>query len=145
MVLTSSMACIEHRSYRRRTPATGIAATARVIRGIIFPVLISNLAGLVGFPWVPLGDPDNWTDQRSVLTQRNDRHPSAERSPLLIIDNSYSLDRLCPPNPTGISPSYAQLHGLDDSLAYNLSSILIAASIIGRIVPGYFADRDRHH
>lgn len=38
-------------------------------------------------------------------------------------------------------PSYARSRGLEDSLAYNLSSALNAASIVGRIVPGYAADR----
>lgn len=154
MVFTPSVACIAHWFFRRRALATGIAATAGGIGGIVFPVLISNLTGNLGFPWairiigfisavfcllsvvllrtrIPLNPAKKGKVDLNCL-----REPrfSLLTTAIVFIDFALLI-------PLTYLPSYAQSRGVDDSLAYNLSSILNAASIFGRIIPGYFADR----
>jgi len=155
MVFTPSIGCIAHWFLRRRALATGVAATAGGIGGIIFPVLISNLAGSLGFPWAIriVGFISVVFCALSVMLLRT-RAPCLNQvqkgkvdirslselrfslltAAIVLIDFALLI-------PLTYLPSYAQSRGLDDSLAYNLSSILNAASIFGRIVPGYFADR----
>lgn len=155
MVFTPSVGCIAHWFLRRRALATGVAATAGGIGGIIFPVLISNLAGSLGFPWAirivgfmsavfcalsvallraraPLLNPvqKGKVDIRSLTELRFSLLTAA----IVLVDFALLI-------PLTYLPSYAQSRGLGDSLAYNLPSILNAASIFGRVVPGYFADR----
>ncbi|KAG2411635.1 hypothetical protein HFD88_009191 [Aspergillus terreus] len=154
MVFTPSIACIAHWFLRRRALATGVAATAGGIGGIVFPVLISNLISRLGFPWtiriigfisaifcslsvallrtrLPLNPMQKGTvDVRALKELRFALLTAA----IVLIDFALLL-------PLTYLPSYAQSQGLGDSFAYNLSSILNGASILGRIVPGYFADR----
>ena len=154
MVFTPSVACIAHWFLRRRALATGIAATAGGIGGILFPVLISNLVGNVGFSWairiigfisaifcllsvallrtrLPLNPVQKGkVDMRPLRELRFSLLTAA----IVLLDFALLI-------PLTYLPSYAQSRGLGDSFAYNLSSILNAASIVGRIVPGYFADR----
>ena len=154
MVFTPSIACIAHWFLRRRALATGIAATAGGIGGIIFPVLIANLAGRLGFPWairiigfisaafcflsvallrtrLSLNSVKKGTVDIRAL-----KEPcfSLLTAAIVLIDFALLI-------PLTYLPCYAQSRGLEDAIAYNLSSILNAASIVGRIVPGYFADR----
>lgn len=154
MVFTPSVACIAHWFLKRRALATGIAATAGGIGGIIFPVLISNLTDSLGFPWairiigfisaafcflsvallrtrLPLNSAQKGTVDVRALKELPF---SLLTVAIVLIDFALLI-------PLTYLPSYAQSHGLGDSLAYNLSSILNAASIVGRIVPGYCADR----
>ncbi|GES66304.1 putative monocarboxylate permease [Aspergillus terreus] len=154
MVFTPSIACIAHWFGRRRALATGVAATAGGIGGIVFPVLISTLIDRLGFPWtiriigfisaifcslsvallrtrLPLNPMQKGTvDIRALKELRFALLTAA----IVLIDFALLL-------PLTYLPSYAQSQGLGESLAYNLSSILNGASILGRIVPGYFADR----
>ena len=155
MVFTPSVACIAHWFLRRRALATGIAASAGGIGGIIFPILISNLAGTLGFPWAirivgfisvvfcvlavaflrtraPLLNPVKSAkmDIRSLREMRFFLLTVA----IVLIDFALLI-------PLTYLPSFAQSRGVGDSLSYNLSSILNAASTFGRIVPGYLADR----
>ncbi|KAJ5223490.1 hypothetical protein N7468_008032 [Penicillium chermesinum] len=155
MVFSVAEGCIAHWFLRRRALATGVAATAGGIGGIIFPVLVSNLAGRLGFPWAMrvIGFISAVFCALSVALLRTrasllspvqkgkiDIHSLGElrfallTAAIVLIDFALLI-------PVTYLPSYAQSHGLGDSLAYNLSSILNAASIFGRIVPGYLADR----
>ncbi|CAG8901251.1 unnamed protein product [Penicillium egyptiacum] len=154
MVFTPSVACIAHWFLRRRALATGIAATAGGIGGILFPVLISVLPDNLGFPWairiigflsaafcflsvvllrtrLPLT-----SAQKGIVDMKalKELRFSLLTAAIVLIDFALLI-------PLTYLPSYAQSSGLGDSLAYNLSSILNAASIIGRVVAGYFADR----
>lgn len=155
MVFTPSVGCIAHWFLRRRALATGVAATAGGIGGIIFPVLVSNLAGSLGFSWAIriVGFISILFCALSVALLRT-REPclnlvqngkidikslgelrfSLLTAAIVLIDFALLI-------PLTYLPSYAQSRGLGDSFAYNLSPILNAASIFGRIVPGYFADR----
>ncbi|KAJ5979861.1 monocarboxylate permease [Penicillium waksmanii] len=138
MVFTPSVGCIAHWFLRRRALATGVAATAGGIGGIIFPVLVSNLAGSLGFPWAirivgfisVLFCSKGKIDIKSLSELRFSLLTAA----IVLIDFALLI-------PLTYLPSYAQSRGLGDSFAYNLSPILNAASILGRIVPGYYADR----
>jgi MFS family permease len=154
MVFTPSVACIAHWFLRRRAVATGVAATAGGVGGIIFPLIISNLSGTVGFPWairiigfisagfcglgvlllktrLPRSPTKKGTIDIGALRERQFALLSAA---ILLVDFALLI-------PLTYLPSYAQSHGMKTSLAYQLASILNAASIFGRTISGYFADR----
>lgn len=154
MVFTPSVACIAHWFLRRRALATGIAATAGGIGGIIFPVLISNFAASLGFPWAIriIGFISAAFCILSVVLLRTRLARNSvnkgtvdiralKELPFSLLTAAIVLIDFALLIPLTYLPSYAQSRGLEDSLAYNLSSVLNAASIVGRIVPGYFADR----
>lgn len=154
MVFTPSVACVAHWFLRRRALATGLAATAGGVGGIIFPAIISNIAESIGFPWAIriIGfisavfcalsiallrtrlrlDPikKGKIDIRSLRELRFSLLTIA----IVLVDFALLI-------PLTYLPSYAQSHGMETALAYQLSAILNAASILGRSVPGYFADR----
>ena len=105
MVFTPSVACIAHWFLRRRALATGVAATAGGIGGVIFPVLITKLVGSLGFPWairiigfisavfciLSVAPFEN-----QIITQfdtkRNRGHKSFERTPFFIADGCRCSD-----------------------------------------------------
>jgi MFS family permease len=154
MVFTPSIACIAHWFLRRRALATGVAATAGGVGGIIFPLIVSNLSGTVGFSWairiigfisagfcgtgiifvrtrLPRDPKKKGTIDIRALRERQFALLSAA---ILLVDFALLI-------PLTYLPSYAQSHGMKTSLAYQLASILNAASIFGRTISGYFADR----
>lgn len=130
MVFTPSVACVAHWFLRRRALATGIAATAGGIGGIIFPLLISNLAGTLGFQWairtigfisagfcllsiallrtrVPPNSP-----QKGIIDIRALKEPrfSLLTAAIVLIDFALLI-------PLTYLPSYAQSRGLNPPLA----------------------------
>ncbi|KAJ5864660.1 uncharacterized protein N7529_006576 [Penicillium soppii] len=154
MVFTPSVACIAHWFLRRRALATGVAATAGGAGGIIFPLIVSSLTGTVGFAWairiigfisagfcgvgtlllrtrLPRDPMKKGTIDIGALRERQFALLSAA---VLLVDFALLI-------PLTYLPSYAQSHGMKTSLAYQLASILSAASIFGRTFSGYFADR----
>lgn len=50
-------------------------------------------------------------------------------------------EALTDPSPTFSTQTYARLHGVDSGIALYCLSILNAASLFGRIIPNYLADR----
>jgi MFS family permease len=154
MVFTPSVACIAHWFLRCRALATGVAATAGGAGGIIFPLIVSSLTGTVGFAWairiigfisagfcgvgtlllrtrLPRDPMKKGTIDIGALRERQFALLSAA---VLLVDFALLI-------PLTYLPSYAQSHGMKTSLAYQLASILSAASIFGRTFSGYFADR----
>ncbi|KAI9926567.1 hypothetical protein ASPWEDRAFT_187265 [Aspergillus wentii DTO 134E9] len=153
MIITPSIACITHWFYHRRGLALGLAATAGGFGGIIFPIIIHNLIHSVGFPWairiigfiaaafgivcclllrtrLPPKKADAIMDLKALTEPRFAMLSVA----ITLIDLGLLI-------PLTYLPSYALDHDMDPSLAYQLSSILNGASILGRALPGYFADK----
>ncbi|GFF59951.1 riboflavin transporter MCH5 [Aspergillus udagawae] len=156
MVFTPSVACLTHWFLRRRALATGIAATAGGFGGIIFPIIIYNLSETVGFPWAIriLGFICCAFCILCILFLKTRLPPSTNANnngkinlralcemPFTLLTIAIILIDFALLIPLTYLPSYAEAHGLPSSLSYQLASILNAASIFGRAVPGYFADR----
>lgn len=153
MVFTPCIACIPHWFFRRRGLATGMAATAGGFGGIIFPIIIWNLLDIVGFAWairiigfisglfclacvllLKTRIPPKKADVRMDFMALREIPFSVLSVAIILVDFALLI-------PLTYLPSYALAHGMDSSLAYQLASILNGASILGRALPGYFADR----
>ncbi|KAF7617602.1 hypothetical protein AFLA_006518 [Aspergillus flavus NRRL3357] len=154
MVFTPSIACIAHWFHRRRALATGIAATAGGFGGIIFPIMIWNLSEVVGFQWAIriTGFICSFFCILCVLFLRTRLPPknlgggkvdirALRETPFSLLTVAIFLIDFALLIPLTYLTSYAESHNMKESLAFQLVSILNAASILGRVVPGYFADR----
>ncbi|KAE8162274.1 major facilitator superfamily domain-containing protein [Aspergillus tamarii] len=154
MVFTPSVACIAHWFHRRRALATGIAATAGGFGGIIFPIMIWNLSEIVGFPWAIriTGFICSFFCILCILFLKTRLPPkkagggkidirALREIPFALLTVAIFLIDFALLIPLTYLTSYAESHNMQESLAYQLVSILNAASILGRVVPGYFADR----
>ncbi|EAU29481.1 predicted protein [Aspergillus terreus NIH2624] len=154
MLVTPSLGCMNHWFLRRRAFATGIGTTAGGIGGVIFPIMIKGLTGKVGFAWAVriLGFLSLILCILAVSLQKTrlPRHPKrvqtieirALRDPsftltslgIVLTDSSAAI-------PLVYLTSYARANEMDLSLAYQLMSILNGLSVLGRLAPGYAADK----
>ncbi|KAH8425228.1 uncharacterized protein LDX57_002986 [Aspergillus melleus] len=154
MVFTPSVACLTHWFHRRRALATGIAATAGGCGGIIFPILIYNLTEAVGFPWAIriTGFICAFFCVLCILFLKTRLPPKKlgggkidfrvlREAPFALLTVAIFLIDFALLIPLTYLTSYAQSHGMEEGLAYQVVSILNAASILGRVLPGYAADR----
>ncbi|BCR89788.1 MCT family MFS transporter [Aspergillus chevalieri] len=154
MVFTPSLAAVNHWFLRRRALANGFANTAGSIGGIIFPLMVGDLSEKVGFPWAirVMGFVCAIFCVASTLLLRTRLPPNKEGG------SSIDLRALCDVRlstvavaiilieigfliPMTYLVSYATSHDVDGSLSYQLMAILNAASIFGRVIPGYLADQ----
>ncbi|KAK1138362.1 hypothetical protein N8T08_002683 [Aspergillus melleus] len=146
MVFTPSVACLTHWFHRRRALATGIAATAGGCGGIIFPILIYNLTEAVGFPWAIRITGFICAFFCALLPPKKlgggkIDFGALHETPFALLAVAIFLIDLALLIPLTYLTSYAQSHGMEEGLAYQVVSILNAASILGRVIPGYVADR----
>lgn len=153
MIITPSIACVTHWFFRRRGLALGLATTAGGFGGIIFPIIITNLLDSVGFPWAIhiVGFVSGVFCLACVLLLKTRLPPkkagarvdlkALREIPFTTLSVAIILVDFALLVPLTYIPSYAIAHGMDSSLAYQLASILNSASILGRALPGYSADR----
>lgn len=153
MIFTPSFACINHWFMHRRALATGFANTAGGIGGIVFPLLVGSLSNSIGFPWAMrvMGFICALFCAASVMLLRTRLPPNKKAG------GSIDLRALGDPRlstvslaivfveigfliPVNYLVTYASSHKVDGALAYQLTAIFNAASIFGRIIPGYLAD-----
>lgn len=148
-------AVIGHFFNRRRGLATGLAATAGSIGGIVFPLILQATLPRLGYPWsmrilgfilLALAVPAN-------LLVRTPLPPPEETASMwpnfrLFLDPRLAcccggiffkeygvLIRLT------YVVSYAADHGLDPGESYILLALLNAGSVLGRAGPGLLADK----
>ncbi|ORY58524.1 riboflavin transporter MCH5 [Pseudomassariella vexata] len=146
---------IAHYFKRRRGFATGMAATAGSVGGIVFPLLFQALIPKVGFAWTTriigfillgLAVPAN-------LLIRS-RLPPSEKIVSVLPDLSAFQDlkfTLCCAGiwfmewgifiPLTFIVSYAVDQGQDENSSYTLLAALNAGSFFGRFLPGLVADK----
>lgn len=153
MIITPSIACVTHWFFRRRGLALGLATTAGGFGGIIFPIIITNLLDSVGFPWAIriVGFVSGVFCLACVLLLKTRLPPkkagarvdlkALREIPFTTLSVAIILVDFALLVPLTYIPSYAIAHGMNSSLAYQLASILNGASIFGRALSGYFADR----
>ncbi|KAL4874426.1 major facilitator superfamily domain-containing protein [Aspergillus karnatakaensis] len=154
MLFTPSVSIINHWFYNRRALATGVIATAGSIGGIIFPQIFNALAPSAGFGWAirTLGFIALFFCSIGTLLQKSRlKHNRSSRKTI-----DLRTLRECPFTLTMIAimfadigatipltylTSYARANGMTITQSYTLMSILNATSILGRLMPGYAADR----
>ncbi|KAM7221947.1 Major facilitator superfamily domain containing protein [Rhypophila decipiens] len=150
--------CIAHFFNERRGIATGIATTAGGIGGIVYPLLLQHILPKLGFAWscrvlgfimLGLAVPAN-------LFLKTRLPPAPKRSKVrsllpavdIFRDTRFVLSSLGIFFmewglfiPLTFIISYAADHGQDANESYVLLSFLNAGSVVGRVLPGFMADR----
>ncbi|KAK2601158.1 hypothetical protein N8I77_010628 [Diaporthe amygdali] len=148
-------AAIGHFFNRRRGLATGLAATAGSIGGIVFPLILRATLPLLGYPWsmrilgfvlVLLAVPANLLVRTRLSPAEHTASPWPNfrlfRDPRLacccggILFMEYGVLILLT-----YVVSYAENHGLDPSESYILPALLNAGNVVGRAVLGLLADK----
>ncbi|KAL4918815.1 major facilitator superfamily domain-containing protein [Aspergillus aurantiobrunneus] len=154
MIFTPSIAVINHWFFKRRAIATGIVMTAGGIGGIIFPQIFSALAPKLGWGWAvrTLGFIVLVTSGTGTILQKTRLQPDATsqktidlrvlREPafnfttvaIVFVEIGFTI-------PIAYLTSYGSANAMSTQNAYALTPILNGASILGRLVPGFAADR----
>lgn len=157
MLNAPAYGAIAHFFNTRRGLATGIATTAGGIGGVVFPVLLRELLPGVGFGWscrilafimLGLAIPSNLLI-RTRLTPKKGQHVQS-----IWPDFSVFKDARFAFASVGVIfmewgifvpitfiVSYAAEHGQVATESYLLLSYLNAGSVVGRVLPGFMADR----
>lgn len=158
MLLTPSLAAIGHFFDRRRAFATGIAMTGPPCGGIAFPLIFRAVFPTLGFAWATriLGFimlflfivaniflrsrlPRQKVTLRGVLPDfkifwDGDGALALATAGLFFMELGLFI-------PIGYLTSYCIANGVDESFSYQIIAILNAASVPGRALPGFIADK----
>jgi MFS family permease len=154
MVFYSAMSSTVTWFYKRRALALGLTASGSSLGGVIFPIMVQNLIPQVGFAWTMrisafliLGCLiiANLTVRARIppsprpFNIMNFIHPLKERPFFLLTIGAFFIfmGLFLPLNFVTLS---ALSLGMDANLASYLLSILNAASVFGRILPGWAGD-----
>jgi MFS family permease len=154
LLFTPSVSAIGHWFRTRRALATGIGFTGGSMGGVIFPLVILYLAPKIGFPWAirAIGLLSAGLLLTACLLVRTRLPLSTHAGTMIDImalrDVKYGMTTLAiffiefaVFIPLTYISSYAIHAGIAPQKAYLMVAFLNAASILGRAVPGYFADR----
>ncbi|KAL7930395.1 major facilitator superfamily domain-containing protein [Trichoderma chlorosporum] len=153
LTFTPCIAAVGHWFKARRGFATGLASTAGGIGGIVFPLMLTALFEKVGFGWATrvlaliclvcglIGI--CLVRSRLPPAKNATAHPDFRifrQIPFLLTTLSIFLLEFSLFIPLTYIATYAQYRGFDDAFAYHLLPIMNAGSVIGRALPGYYAD-----
>ncbi|KAK5662651.1 hypothetical protein OQA88_8567 [Cercophora sp. LCS_1] len=148
---------IAHFFHRRRGLATGIATTSGGVGGIVFPILLQHLLPTQGFAWscrilslilLGLAVPANLFIRTRLPPAAHDKMASVWPDLTIFCDSRFAVASLGIVFmewglfiPLTFIISYAAAHSQDATSSYVLLSYLNAASVVGRVLPGFLADR----
>ncbi|KAL2843473.1 major facilitator superfamily domain-containing protein [Aspergillus pseudoustus] len=155
MIFTPAVSSIGHYFNERRGVATGIAATGGSFGGVAFPLILESLFPKIGWGWATrvialiclvllIGScllinsrlPKKPASKENVLPDfRIFRDPKLTLTTAGIFFIEWGLFI-----PISYISSYALAHGTDETLSYQMLAFLNASSVLGRAVPGFFAD-----
>ncbi|KAM0275494.1 hypothetical protein ACHAPA_000357 [Fusarium lateritium] len=153
LLFTPSIAAVGHFFKARRGLATGVASTAGGIGGIVYPFLLTRLIEKIGYGWATrvialiclvcstLGI--FLLKSRLPPAKNATAHPNFlifKSLPFLFTTIGVFLLEFSLFIPLGYISTYALHKGFGRDFSYNLIPILNAASVIGRLLPGYYAD-----
>jgi MFS family permease len=153
LTFTPCIAAVGHWFKARRGFATGLASTAGGIGGIIFPLMLTALFERISFGWATrvlaliclVCGLVGITLVRSRLPPAKNAtaHPDFRifrQIPFLLTTIGVFLLEFSLFIPLTYITTYAQYKGFDSTFAYHLLPIMNAGSVIGRALPGYYAD-----
>ncbi|OAX79793.1 hypothetical protein ACJ72_05887 [Emergomyces africanus] len=141
--------------FKRRAFAIGISASGASIGGVIYPIMVAKLVPRVGFGWtmricafliLGLCIIANLTVKSRIKPQpkpfklKDFVSPFLEM-PFFLATTGIWLSLFGLYLPFTFMVSFARYHGMSPHLAGYLVSIMNATSTLGRIIPGYAADR----
>ncbi|POR37487.1 Major facilitator superfamily domain, general substrate transporter [Tolypocladium paradoxum] len=153
LLFTPCIAAVGHWFRRRRGFATGMAATAGGIGGIVFPLMLTSLFDRVGYGWATrvLALVCLVCGLVGILLVRS-RLPPAQNAtahpdlriftqvPFTLTTIGIFLLEFSLFIPLAYISTFALHQGFGQSFAFNLLPILNAGSVVGRALPGYYAD-----
>lgn len=153
LTFTPCIAAVGHWFKARRGFATGLASTAGGIGGIIFPLMLTALFERISFGWATrvlaliclVCGLVGITLVRSRLPPAKNAtaHPDFRifrQIPFFLTTIGVFLVEFSLFIPLTYVTTYAQYKGFDSTFAYHLLPIMNAGSVIGRALPGYYAD-----
>lgn len=153
LLFTPCIAAVGHWFKRRRGFATGMASTAGGIGGIIFPLMLTSLFDQIGYGWATralaliclVGGVIGIVLVRSRLPPAPNAtaHPDFrifKQVPYTLTAIGIFLLEFSLFIPLAYISTYAQHKGFSEKFAFHLLPIMNAGSVVGRALPGYYAD-----
>ncbi|KAK0387920.1 hypothetical protein NLU13_4165 [Sarocladium strictum] len=153
LIFTPCIAAVGHWFKRRRGLATGLASTAGGIGGVVYPLMLSRLFDSIGYAWAVrvLALICLVCCCVGILLVRSRLPPAVNASPhpdfkifkqipFLYLSLGIFLLEFSLFIPLAYISSYALSEGFDSEFAFNLIPILNASSVVGRALPGWYAD-----
>ncbi|KAK9895935.1 MFS general substrate transporter [Cystobasidium minutum MCA 4210] len=152
-IFLPATAVMAHWFTTRRSFVYGITATGSSTGGVLFPIMLNRLFEEVGFLWaVRIVGFVTLACLIVVSIVMRPRLPPRRRGAMLELHHlrdpvltlficAMSLVMMGLYTPIFFLGSYAISKGIDAQLAFYILSILNATSILGRLVPNFFADR----
>ncbi|KAK7203387.1 major facilitator superfamily domain-containing protein [Myxozyma melibiosi] len=154
MIFTPSIAVVSQWFHARRGVATGLVCTGGSLGGIVFPMMTRSLLPQVGYGWsirimafIVL-----FMSVCSVLCMKTRLERKSGKSAMM--DLRMFKDRLFAATalgnfmiewalqiPATYFMNYAISQGVTEDFGYGLVAIMNAASVFGRFIPGYYADK----
>lgn len=154
LLFTPCFAAVGHFFHARRGVATGIASTGGGVGGVVFPLMLQSLFDRVGWAWAIriLGFVCLFLVIICNLLVRKRLPPASNASPhpdfRIFRDKAFLFTTIGVFMvefglfiPLAYISSYALYHGFSDSFSFQILTILNASSVLGRAVPGYWADK----
>ncbi|KAJ1301772.1 hypothetical protein OPQ81_009001 [Rhizoctonia solani] len=157
LVFLPSIGVISHHFARRRSLAMGIVVSGSSCGGIIFPIMLNEMFKRHGFAWGVRSTAfvvlaclvvANLL-MRTRLPPKSKRPPTPPPDFKAIMSDSTYLAAIAGAFlvmmglflPIFYIQLFAVVHGIDESLAFYSLAILNAASIFGRTIPNFIADK----
>ncbi|KAI0105696.1 major facilitator superfamily domain-containing protein [Nemania sp. FL0031] len=153
-LFTPSIAAVGHFFRARRGFASGIASTGGGVGGVIFPLMLQVLFKRLGWGWsirilgficfVCLGISNLLLKKRLPPPKNISAHPDfriLKDKPFLFLTIGVFLLELGLFIPLTYISSYALANGFDETFSFNVLPIMNGASVIGRALPGWWADK----
>lgn len=154
LLFTPSIASVGHFFRERRGFATGIASTAGSFGGVIFPMMLESLFVRVGWAWairilafqsLALTAIANFLIRSRLPPAKNaSAHPDIRifrNTAFLWTTIGVFLLEFALFIPLTYISLYALSQGFSLAFSFQILTVLNAASVLGRALPGYFADK----
>ncbi|KAI1080527.1 MFS general substrate transporter [Whalleya microplaca] len=154
LLFTPSITAIGHFFRERRGLASGLASTGGGVGGVVFPLMLQKLFEQVGWGWAirVLGFLCLFLLIFANLLVRKRLPPAKNASPhpdfrimkdkaFLFLTLGVFLLEFGLFIPLGYISSYALANGFGEAFAFQILPILNAASVFGRALPGWWADK----
>ncbi|KAL2812853.1 major facilitator superfamily domain-containing protein [Aspergillus granulosus] len=155
MIFTPAVSAIGHYFNERRGVATGIAATGGSVGGVAFPLILESLFPKIGWGWatrvIALICLVSLIGSCLLINSRLPKQPASREN--VLPDFRIFRDLKLTLTTAGIFfiewglfipisyiSAYALAHGTDETLSYQMLAFLNVGSILGRAIPGFFAD-----
>lgn len=154
MIFAPAMTCVSHYFHKKRALSVGVTVSGSSLGGVLFPIALSRMlkSSSLGFGWsvriigfiILFMMIIAMTTIKERLPPRQGKVflPSAfTHGPYVLVTFGIAFMMWGLFTPFFYLPSFADAHGMEDQLSSYLLSILNAASVFGRVLPGMLADK----